>query len=324
MSIYLGSNKLQLNLGGTGIGEAYLGGVKVLGEVPLPVIGAKTIRIQFTDVSYDPSISQWSDSSTWASKGWTLVKRKSSPNIWDFTHTAELPNDALYPLRSYSGGAGTHPPQAPYAVTDINTSGWTNFTGLFSGHTLLTEVPLFNISSGTIDYLFDQAQSLSNDIAWAKRLATTRAIYTLTTFITNTPNKSSIPTAFGGTKGRTRIVSKAGGANVSENLTITLRPGDYIYTSCRGYQSNNASFKSNCYLKLPPSSGTAMANNSQYSSTYLIYAKASGSTGSKVTDETTIRWGYAEGTRMTCTGYRASYNANNPYANLYVDSFQFI
>lgn len=322
MSIYLGGSKLQLNLGGTSIREAYLGGVKVLGEVPLPTIGAKTIRIQFTDVSYDPSISQWNDSSTWASKGWTLVKRRSSPNIWDFTHTAELPNDALYPLRSYSGGAGTHPPQAPYAVTDINTSGWTNFIGLFSGHTLLTEVPLFDISSGTIDYLFDQAQSLSNDVAWAKRLATTRAIYTMS-FITNTPNRSSIPTDFGGTKGRTRIVSKTGN-NVEENLTITLRPGDWVYTACRGYLSTNSGFKSVCWLQLPPTSGTAMANSSQYSSQYLIYAKASGSNGNKVTDDTTIRWGYAEGTRMTCTGYRAAYNTNNPYANLYVDSFQFI
>ena len=42
MSIYLGGNKLQLNLGGTSIRESYLGGVKVLGEVPLPALAANT------------------------------------------------------------------------------------------------------------------------------------------------------------------------------------------------------------------------------------------------------------------------------------------
>lgn len=322
MAIYLGGSKLQLNLGGTSIGEAYLGGVKVLGEVPLPAIGAKTIRIQFTDVSYDPSISQWNDSSTWASKGWTLVKRKSSPNIWDFTHTAELPNDALYPLRSYSGGAGTHPPQAPYAVTDINTSGWTNFIGLFSGHTLLTEVPLFNISSGTIDYLFAQAQSLSNDVAWAKRLATTRAIYTLPTFITNTPNKSSIPTDFGGTKGRTRILSKTGTG--SESFSVTLRPGDWIYIAVRGYTAGASPRTSNARISAR-TAGTDIVRSYNNSSSYILNASASGDYGSKVTQESTMRWGYPQGTTMTCGNcYRQARSTNNPYANVYVDSFQFI
>lgn len=319
MSIYLGGNNSRPYFGGTKINEAYLGSVKVLGDVPLPAIGAKTIRIQFTDVSYDPSISQWNDSSTWASKGWALVKRKSSPNIWDFTHTSELPNDALYPLRSYSGSAGTHPPQAPYAVTDINTSGWTNFIGLFSGHTLLTEVPLFDISSGTIDYLFDQAQSLSNDVAWAKRLATTRAIYTLPTFITNTPNKSSIPTDFGGTKGRTRIVSKTG-ANLEESFNVTFSPGDWVYIAVRGYSGSSRSTARISSIR----SGTDIVRSYNNSSSYILNATASGSTGSKVTQESTMRWGYPEGTRMTCAGYRRAYTTNNPYANVYVDSFQFL
>lgn len=319
MSIYLGGNNSRPYFGGTKINEAYLGSVKVLGDVPLPAIGANTIRIQFTDVSYDPSISQWNDSSTWASKGWTLVKRKSSPNIWDFTHTSELPNDALYPLRSYSGSAGTHPPQAPYAVTDINTSGWTNFIGLFSGHTLLTEVPLFDISSGTIDYLFDQAQSLSNDVAWAKRLATTRAIYTLPTFIRNTPNKSSIPTDFGGTKGRTRIVSKTG-ANLEESFNVTFSPGDWVYIAVRGYSGSSRSTARISSIR----SGTDIVRSYNNSSSYILNATASGSTGSKVTQESTMRWGYPEGTRMTCAGYRRAYTTNNPYANVYVDSFQFL
>lgn len=320
MAIYLGGNKLQLNLGGTSIREAYLGGVKVLGEVPLPAIGAKTIRIQFTDVSYDPSISQWNDSSTWASKGWTLVKRKSSPNIWDFTHTAELPNDALYPLRSYSGGAGTHPPQAPYVVTDINTSGWTNFIGLFSGHTLLTEVPLFDISSGTIDYLFDQAQSLSNDVAWAKRLATTRAIYNLTTFITNTPNRSSIPTDFGGTKGRTVTVNPGWVTVTSSSpysYTVSVAPGDVL--TCR---ARNYGLIRNTRCQASWVSGS-FVNNNGLPNAYVTERNT------RSDPNTTFRWGYAEGSRRSVkvNGTTTNTNTNTSLYSrvaVYLESFNFL
>ena len=318
MSIYLGGSKLQLNLGGTSIREAYLGGVKVLGEVPLPALAPNSLRLQFDDASYDPTVGVWGNG-TILDYGWTAIKRAS--NIWDIRHDGASLHDTTTPFST----AGSNPPTQPWRVLEVNKNpAWNDYWALFGRQPYLDYVPLFEIA-GTEEFgtMFYADSRLTNSVEWAKNIATHLQGYTTNQTFTNCANASSIPTDFGGTKGRTRIVSKTG-ANVSESLTITLRPGDYIYTACRGYSSSNRDFKSSCYLDLPPSSGTAMANSSQYSSTRLIFAKASGSNGNKVTDDTTIRWGYAEGTRMTCTGYRAAYNTNNPYANLYVDSFQFI
>ena len=319
MSIYLGGSKLQLNLGGTSIREAYLGGVKVLGEVPLPALAANSFRVQFDDSSYDPTVGVWSGN-TILTLGWTAVRRRSG--IWDLTAPSGTSlRNGFVPFSTN----GDNPTSSPWRVLQVNAnSSWNDFHSLFNGQPTLEEVPVWNIPVGSdVTYMFVGTSALENGVAWAKKVATTLQVYTTNNTFGNTKYASSIPTDFGGTKGRTRIVSKTGN-NVEENLTITLRPGDYIYTACRGYYGSNRDFKSNCFLQLPPSSGTAMANSSQYSSIYLIYARASGSNGAKVTDDTTIRWGYAEGTRMTCTGYRAAYNTNNPYANLYVDSFQFI
>ena len=318
MSIYLGGNNSRPYVGGAKINEAYLGGVKVLGG-GLPALAPNSLRLQFDDASYDPTVGVWGNG-TILDYGWTAIKRAS--NIWDIRHDGASLHDTTTPFST----AGSNPPTQPWRVLEVNKNpAWNDYWALFGRQPYLEYVPLFEIA-GTEEFgtMFYEDSRLTNSVEWAKNIATHLQGYTTNQTFTSCANAASIPKDFGGTKARTRIVSKTGGANVAENLTITLRPGDYIYTACRGYQSSNTSLKSYSYLRLPPSSGTAMANSSQYSSSYLIYAKASGSKGSKVTDNTTIRWGYAEGTRMTCTGYKASYNTNNPYANLYVDSFQFI
>ena len=170
MSIYLGGNKLQLNLGGTSIREAYLGGVKVLGEVPLPALAANSFRVQFDDSSYDPTVGVWSGN-TLLTLGWTAVRRRSG--IWDLTAPSGTSlRNGFVPFSTN----GDNPPSQPWRVLQVNAnSSWNDFHSLFNGQPMLDEVPVWNIPVGSdVTYMFVGTSSLENGVAWAKRTGVQR------------------------------------------------------------------------------------------------------------------------------------------------------
>ena len=285
-----------------------------------------TLRIQFSDTSYDPTAAAF-NGSTLADYGWTLTKLSAEPNLWDFYHPAALPDDALRPLSSTSGATGN--PTAGYMVTEaLRSTNWSSAIGLFSQHTYLTYASEFPISSTTANaaYLFNNCTRLSNDVEWARRLASTLPIMTsggspsAGNYITNTPNKASIPVPFGGTKTRTRVVSKTGAGPFAETFDIAFRPGDWCYIACRGYTGSSKSY---AYITAR-TSGSTLITSRQDSSSRIMSITATGSTGDKATGDFTVRWGYNTTSVMTCAGSkRQAYSSNNPYANVYVDSYNF-
>ena len=313
MSIYLGGNNSRPYFGGTKINEAYLGSVKVLGG-GLPALAPNSLRLQFDDASYDPTVGVWG-SGTILDYGWTAVKRAS--NIWDIRHDGASLSNSLLPFSTL----GTSPTSQPWRVLEVNKNpSWNNYGALFRDQPYLDNVPLFTINVGDgVTTMFYNCSSLDNSVAWAKAIAAKLQVYSTDNTFTNCKNNGSIPTVFGGTKGRTRIVSKTGN-NLEESFNVTFSPGDWVYIAVRGYSGSSRSTARISSRR----SGTDIVRSYNNSSTYILNATASGSTGSKVTQESTMRWGYPEGTRMTCAGYRRAYTTNNPYANVYVDSFQFL
>lgn len=287
---------------------------------------AGTLRILFSDTSYDPTAASLSGQ-TLADYGWTLTKLADEPNLWDFYHPAALQNDALRPLASVTGATGN--PTAGYMVTEaLRSTNWSSTIGLFSAHHYLTYATEFPFTSSTANaaYMLYDCPRLSNDIEWARRIGRTLPIMSsgespsAGTYITNTPHKASIPVPFGGTKTRTRVVSKTGAGPFNETFDITFRPGDWCYIACRGYTGSS---KSHAYITVR-SSGDTLATSRQDSSTYIMHVTATGSSGDKATGSFTVRWGYNLSATMTCANsLRHAYANNSPYANVYRDSYDF-
>lgn len=277
---------------------------------------------------YDPSTSAYgARRRTLADIGWSLHNVDATQNIWVFRYQGNLPGSALSPLSP----SATNPPISSYRVVSIDTTGWTNFSALFAFQPYLTEVPLFDISQGSISLMFNGCSSLANDVEWAKHLAATRATYAseadFSSFITGSPHAASIPTDFGGTKTRRVVVALTAETAIpaGDSVAVTLRPGDYVRASSRGIKIDGATYVySKAYLEWPPASGTAMESNSMYSSARFLSAEATDGT-TPVSDANTVRWGYPEGTTMVLNGKRiVKAPTDTTYANLYVESFEFI
>ena len=296
-----------------------------------PALLPGTLRMRFSDTTYDPSSAP---AGTWANLGWTLKRVSHEPNIWDFYHPANLPDDGLRPMANVSGTAV--PVTANYAVEEVVPhSSWTNYRGLFSEHQYLVRCAEFALASvvetngRATEYMFYNCARLGNDIAWARHIAQLRQAYptnsgsdTRGNRIYGTPNGASIPIPWGGTKARTRVVSKTGTGPFDETFSVDLRPGDWVYIACRGYSGSN---KSAAYIHTRTSGKEIARDISNYDSTRILRVVATGSTGDKATGQFVCRWGYPPGTVMTCgSSRRTAYSSNNPYANVYVDSYQFL
>lgn len=316
MAIYLGGNNSRPYFGGVKINEAYLGSVKVLNG-GMPTLAPNSLRLQFDDASYDPTVGVWSDR-TILDFGWVATKRTS--NIWDIRHDGESLHDTTTPFST----AGSNPPTQPWRVLEVNKNpAWNDYWALFARQPYLEYVPLFEIA-GTENFgmMFYEASGLTNSVEWAKNIAAHFQGYTTEQTFTNCANASSIPFDFGGTKQRSTIVSKTGAGPFDETFSVDLHPGDWVYIACRGYSRSN---KSNAYIHAR-TAGTEIARNiSDFSSSIIMRVEATGNKGSKATGSFTCRWGYPPGSVMTCgSSRRQAYSNNNPYANVYVDSFQFL
>lgn len=296
-----------------------------------PALLPGTLRIRFSDTAYDPSSAP---AGTWANLGWTLKRVSHEPNIWDFYHPADLPNDALRPMTNASGTA--IPVTANFTIDEVVPhSSWTNYFGLFSEHHYLVRCAEFALAASAATngnatrYMFNNCFRLENDIEWARHIAQLLQLFpdasesdTRGDRVYETPHKSSIPIAFGGTKARTRVVSKTGAGPFDETFSVTLRPGDWVYIAARGYTGSRKSYG---YIHTR-TAGTEIARNiSDHDSSTIMRVTATGSKGSKATGMFVCRWGYPPGTTMTCgNSRRQAYSGNNPYANVYVDSYQFL
>lgn len=319
MSIYLGGNGSLPYVGGNKISEAYLGSVKVLGG-GLPALAPNSMRLQFDEDGYDPTVGVW-DNKTIVTSGWVATRRSS--RIWDIRNDNASLADTLLPFSTL----GTSPTSQPWRVLEVNKNpSWNSYWALFRDQPYLDNVPLFTINVGDdVGTMFYNCSNLDNSVAWAKAIATNLPVYSTNSTFTNCKNNGSIPTDFGGAKGRTRIVSLTGSTAGTYTFSVTLSPGDWVYIAARGYTYvSGATFKSEGAIT-QMSSGTAMGTSRNDSSTYIMRVQSAGSKGSKATGEFTVRWGYPEGSRMTCDNcHRYIRDTNNPYANVYVDSFQFI
>lgn len=296
-----------------------------------PTLLPGTLRMRFSDTTYDPSSAP---SGTWSNLGWTLKRVSHEPNIWDFYHPTNLPDDALRPMTNASGTAV--PATANYAVEEVAPHpDWTNYLGLFSEHHYLVKCAEFTLASSVATngnatrYMFNNCFRLGNDIAWARHIAqllqefpASSGTDTRGDRFYETPNGSSIPIPWGGTKGRARIVSKTGAGPFDETFSVDLHPGDWVYIAARGYTGSRKSYG---YIHTR-TAGTEIARDiSDHDSSTIMRVTASGSNGSKATGSFTCRWGYPPGTVMTCgDSRRQAYSNNNPYANVYVDSYQFL
>lgn len=296
-----------------------------------PVLLPGTLRMRFSDTSYDPSSAP---AGTWANLGWTLKRVSHEPNIWDFYHPTNLPDDALRPMTNVTGTAV--PVTANFTVDEVVPHpSWTNYLGLFSEHHYLTRCAEFALApsaataASATSFMFHGCASLTNDIEWARHLAQLLQIFpdggeadAQGNRIKGTPHGSSIPIFFGGTKGRARIVSKTGAGPFNETFSVDLHPGDWVYIAARGYTGSSKSYG---YIHAR-TGGTEIARNiSNYSPSIIMRVEATGSNGGKATGWFTCRWGYPPGSVMTCgSSHRQAYSANNPYANVYVNSYQFL
>lgn len=289
---------------------------------------AGTLRILFSDTSYDPRNATFSGQ-TLEDYGWTLTKLADEPNLWDFYHPASLPNDALRPLASGTGSGVSGAPTAGYMVTEaLRSANWSSTYGLFSQHTYLTYATEFPIGTTAENayYMLNNCPRLSNDIEWARRIAGTIPLMTSGEFpsagnyITGTPHASSIPVPFGGTKGRSNVVHKTDAGPFDETFSVVFRPGDWCYIAARGYTGSKKSYG---YINAR-TAGIEMVTSRKDSSTRIMTVTASGSTGSKVNGEFTVRWGYPLNATMTCGSCRrVAYANNRPYVNVYSTSYNF-
>lgn len=298
-----------------------------------PALLPGTLRMRFSDTTYDPSSAP---AGTWSNLGWTLKRVSHEPNIWDFYHPTNLPNDALRPMANVSGA--TIPVTANFTIDEVVPhSSWANYIGLFSEHHYLVRCAEFALASQAVTpassnataYMFYNCSRLGNDIEWARHIYQLRQVFPANSGsdargnrVYATPHASSIPIAFGGTKGRTRVVSKTGTGPFDETFSVNLRPGDWVYIACRGYSGSN---KSGAYIHVRTSGNEIARDISNYDSTRILRVAATGSTGDKATGQFVCRWGYPPGTVMTCgSSRRIAYSSNSPYANVYVDSYQFL
>lgn len=316
MSIYLGGNKLQLNLGGTSIREAYLGGVKVLGEVPLPALAANSFRVQFDDSSYDPTVGVWGGN-TLLTLGWSAVRRRSG--IWDLTAPSGTSlRNGFVPFSTN----GDNPTSYPWRVLQVNAnSSWNDFHSLFNGQPMLEEVPVWNIPVGSdVTYMFVRTSALENGVAWAKKIATTLQVYTTNNTFSNTKYASSIPTDFGGTKGRSVTVNPGWVSITSSspyNYTVSVAPGDVLTCRARNYD-----LARNTRCQASWVSGSFVNNNGLPNA--YVTAK-----NTRSDPNTTFRWGYAEGSRRSVKVTGTTTNTittSSLYSRVavYLESFNFL
>lgn len=316
MAIYLGGNKLQLNLGGTSIREAYLGGVKVLGEVPLPALAANSFRVQFDDSSYDPTVGVWGGN-TILTLGWTAVRRRSG--IWDLTApSGSSLRNGFVPFSTN----GDNPTSSPWRVLQVNAnSSWNDFLSLFNGQPTLEEVPVWNIPVGSdVTYMFVGTSALENGVAWAKKVATTLQVYTTNNTFGNTKYASSIPTDFGGTKDRTVTVNPGWVTVTSSSpysYTVSVAPGDVL--TCR---ARNYGLIRNTRCQASWVSGS-FVNRNGLPNAYVTERNT------RSDPNTTFRWGYADGSRRSVKvdGTTTNTNTNTSLYSrvaVYLESFNFL
>lgn len=317
MAIYLGGSKLQLNLGGTSIREAYLGGVKVLNG-GMPVLAPSSMRFQFDEDGYDPTAAV-SGGVTLASKGWTCIRRSST--IWDFTHTENFSADALAAF--YSGG--TNIPTQPYRVLEVNVgSSWNYYRALFHNQAYLDDVPLFNIvSSGTSDnfyLMFGSCPNFNSTVNWLKKIAVAFQGYSVNAIDSSTKSASSVPTSLGGTKGRSVTVNPGWvtiTSSSSYNYTVSVAPGDVLTCRARNYD-----LARNTRCQASWVSGSFVNNNGLPNA--YVTAK-----NTRSDPNTTFRWGYEGGSRRSVKvdGTTTNTNANTRLYSrvaVYLESFNFL
>lgn len=314
MAIYLGGNKLQLNLGGTSIREAYLGGVKVLGG-GIPALAPNSLRLQFDDASYDPTIGVWG-LGTILDYGWTAIKRDS--NIWDIRHDGASLHDTTTPFST----AGSNPPTQPWRVLEVNKNpAWNDYWALFGRQPYLESVPLFEIA-GTEEFgtMFYEDSRLTNSVEWAKHIATHLQGYTTDQTFTRCANAASIPFDFGGTKGRTVTVD-SGWVTVTSSspysYTVSVAPGDVL--TCR---ARNYGLARNTRCQASWVSGSFVNRNGLPNA--YVTAK-----NTRSDPNTTFRWGYADGSRRSVKvdGTTTNTDKNTSLYSrvaVYLESFNFL
>ena len=314
MAIYLGGNKLQLNLGGTSIREAYLGGVKVLGG-GIPALAPNSLRLQFDDASYDPTVGVWGNG-TILDYGWTAIKRAS--NIWDIRHDGASLHDTTTPFST----AGNNPPTQPWRVLEVNKNpAWNDYWALFGRQPYLEYVPLFEIA-GTEEFgtMFYEDSSLTNSVEWAKHIATHLQGYNTNQTFTRCANAASIPTDFGGTKGRTVTVNPGWVTVTSSSpysYTVSVAPGDVL--TCR---ARNYGLIRNTRCQASWVSGS-FVNNNGLPNAYVTERNT------RSDPNTTFRWGYADGSRRSVkvNGTTTNTNTNTSLYSrvaVYLESFNFL
>ena len=136
MAIQLGSTNFgAIYLGSTKIGQAYLGSVKVYGsQLVLP---PHTIRCKFTS-GYTPT------------KGDTQTLVDADENIWDIYKSINDWSSLLYNIPELE------------SVIGANTTGVTSMSGMFTGCSSLTNIPLFDTSSASyLNSMFNECSSLT-------------------------------------------------------------------------------------------------------------------------------------------------------------------
>ena len=296
-----------------------------------PALLPGTMRMRFSDTAYDPSSAP---AGTWSNLGWTLKRVSHEPNIWDFYHPTNLPDDALRPMTNASGTAV--PVTANFTIDEVVPhSSWTNYFGLFSEHQYLVRCAEFALApsaataASATSYMFNECASLTNDIEWARHLAQLLQIFpdggevdAQGNRVKGTPHGASIPIFFGGTMHRTNLVRKTGAGPFNETFTLTIRPGDWVYIAARGYTGSNKSYG---YIHTRTSGNEIARNISNHDSSTIMRVTATGSTGSKAIGQFVCRWGYPPGNTMVCGSCRRqAYSSNNPYVNVYHSSYQFL
>lgn len=317
MAIYLGGNNSRPYFGGVKINEAYLGSVKVLNG-GMPVLAPSSMRFQFDEDGYDPTAAI-SGGVTLASKGWTCIRRSST--IWDFTHTENFSADALAAF--YSGG--TNIPTQPYRVLEVNVgSSWNYYRALFHNQAYLDSVPLFDIvSSGTSDnffLMFGSCPNFNNTVDWLKKIASVFQGYTVSAISSSTKSASSIPTNFGGTKGRTVTVDPGWVTVTSSSpytYTVSVAPGDVLICRARNY-----GLARNTRCQASWVSGSFVNNNGLPNA--YVTAK-----NTRSDPNTTFRWGYANGSRRSVkvNGTTTNTLTSSTYYSrvaVYLESFNFL
>lgn len=314
MAIYLGGNNSRPYVGGSKIAEAYLGGVKVLGG-GLPALAPNSLRLQFDDASYDPTVSVWSKG-TILDYGWVATRRTS--NIWDIRHDGESLHDTTTPFST----VGTNPPTQPWRVLEVNKNpAWNDYWALFARQPYLKYVPLFEIA-GTENFgtMFYGSSGLTNSVEWAKNIAAHFQGYTTHETFTGCANAASIPADFGGTKGRTVTVNP-GWVTVTKSspysYTVSVAPGDVL--TCRA-QNNSLARNTRCKASWVSDS---FVDKNGLPNAYVTAKNA------RSDPSTTFRWGYANGSRRsvkvngTTTNTLAGASFESRVA-VYLESFNFL